>query len=182
MSSEPEASAVPDETLVRPSRHLTPLLLAVAAGVWVLDQVTKVLIVQVMPTHSDVRLLGGLLTITYTRNPGAAFSFGTGSTWVFTVIAVAVAVVIVRTSRHLESTPWALCLGGLLGGAVGNLTDRVFRAPHPFQGHVVDFIRPSHFAVFNVADSAITCSAIGMVLLSVLGLEYDGRRRARSRT
>jgi signal peptidase II len=177
MSSEPEASAMP--ALVRPSRNLTPVLLGVAASVWVLDQVTKLLIVHVMASHSDVRLLGGALTITYTRNPGAAFSFGTGSTWVFTLIAVAVAVVIVRTSRHLESTPWALCLGGLLGGAVGNLTDRVFRAPHPFQGHVVDFIKPSHFAVFNVADSAITCSAIGMVLLSLLGLELDGRRRAR---
>jgi signal peptidase II len=179
MSSEPEAGAVPDQTLARQHRHLTPLVLAVAFAVWTLDQLTKILIVHVMPTHGDVRLLGGLVTITYTRNPGAAFSFGTSATWVFTLIAVAVAVVIVRTSRHLESTPWALCLGGLLGGAVGNLTDRIFRAPHPFQGHVVDFIHPSHFAVFNVADSAITCSAIGMVLLSLLGLEYDGRRRKR---
>jgi signal peptidase II len=159
------------------SRNLTPLVVAVAVGVWAVDQLTKLLIVHVMPTHNDIRLIGGLLTITYTRNAGAAFSLGTGSTWLFTIIAVAVAVVIVRTSRHLGSRPWAVCLGGLLGGAVGNLTDRIFRAPHPFEGHVVDFIHPEHFAIFNIADSAITCSAIGMVLLSVLGLEYDGKRR-----
>jgi signal peptidase II len=171
MSSEPQA---------RPHGHLMPLLLAVASGVWVLDQLTKLLIVHVMATHADVRLLGGLLTITYTRNAGAAFSFGTSSTWLFTLIAVAVAVVIVRQSRQLGSRLWAVALGGLLGGAVGNLTDRIFRAPHPFEGHVVDFIHPSHFAVFNVADSAITCSAIGMVALSLFGIELDGRRRART--
>ena len=156
---------------------LLPVVLGVAAAVWVLDQVSKAIVVHVMATHADIRLLGGWLTITYTRNPGAAFSLGTGSTWLFTLIAVVVVVVILRSSRNLGSTLWALCLGGLLGGAVGNLTDRIFRAPGLFQGHVVDFIHPQHFAVFNLADSAITCAAIGMVLLALFGVEFDGSRR-----
>jgi signal peptidase II len=178
-SADPAASDVPgDAEPVRPTRNLTPLVVVVALVVWVIDQLSKLLIVHFMPTREDINVLGSWLTITYTRNPGAAFSLGTGTTWIFTLIAVAVAVVIIRSSRHLGSRAWAVCLGGLLGGAVGNLTDRIFRDPNPFQGHVVDFIHPQHFAVFNLADSAITCSAIGMVVLSLMGVEFDGHRRS----
>jgi signal peptidase II len=166
-----------EETQEAPRGHLTWLVIAVAAAVWVLDQASKLVIVHVMPDREDIRLLGGLVTITYSRNPGAAFSVGTGTTWAFTVVAVVVAVVIIRTSRRLGSKWWAVCLGGLLGGAVGNLTDRILRAPGVFRGYVVDFIHPSHFAVFNLADAAITCSAIGMIALALLGVELDGRRR-----
>ncbi len=178
-SADPGASAAPGEAEpVRPTRNLTSLVVIVAVVVWVIDQVSKLLVVHFMPTREDIKIIGSWLTITYTRNPGAAFSLGTGTTWIFTLIAVAVAVVIIRSSRHLGSRAWAVCLGGLLGGAVGNLTDRIFRDPHPFQGHVVDFIHPQHFAVFNLADSAITCSAIGMVVLSLMGVEFDGHRRS----
>jgi signal peptidase II len=180
-SADPGATTGPDEVAagpVRPSRNLTSLVVLIALGVWVVDQLSKLLIVHFMPTREDIRIIGSWLTITYTRNPGAAFSLGTGTTWVFTLIAVAVAVVIIRSSRHLGSRAWAVCLGGLLGGAMGNLTDRIFRDPHPFQGHVVDFIHPQHFAVFNLADAAITCSAIGMVALSLMGVEFDGHRRS----
>jgi signal peptidase II len=182
MSTDPEADPeilpVAEDGAEPATPHLTWLVLAVAATVWVLDQASKLLVVHVMADRGDVRLPGGLITITYTRNPGAAFSVGTGSTWAFTLVAVVVAVFIVRTSRRLGSRWWALCLGGLLGGAVGNLTDRIFRAPGVFRGHVVDFIHPIHFAVFNLADAAITCSAIGMILLSLLGIELDGRHRS----
>ncbi len=85
-------------------------------------------------------------------------------------------VVIVRTSRKLGSLGWAIALGGLLGGAVGNLLDRIFREPGLLRGHVVDFIALPNFAVFNVADSAIVCSAVLMVLLALRGVEIDGRR------
>jgi signal peptidase II len=97
------------------------------------------------------------------------------------VIAIAVVVVIIRIARRLRSTAWAIALGLVLGGAVGNLLDRIFRSPGFLRGHVVDFISlfgpdGQHFAVFNVADSGITCGAVVLVLTALLGIEMDGRR------
>ncbi len=148
----------------------------VALAVLLLDQMSKLLIVAQMADRQPIRLLGGLLILTYTRNSGAAFSLGTGFTLIFTAVAVAVVVVIIRSARRLYSVAWAVALGGLLGGALGNLTDRLLRAPGPGRGHVVDWIQLPHFAVFNLADSAISCSGVGMVLLTVLGREMDGSR------
>ena len=160
----------------QPRTRRVGLFAAVAVAVVILDQVSKLLIVAHLADRAPIRLLDGLLTITYTRNPGAAFSLGTGFTVIFTAVATAVIVVIIRTARRLYSIGWAVALGALLGGAIGNLIDRLLRAPGPGRGHVVDWIQLPHFAVFNLADSAITCSAVGMVLLSVLGHEMDGRR------
>ncbi len=163
---------------VRPTAPVKPrrvgLLVVVALVVLVLDQVSKLLIVAKMADREPISLLGGLVTITYTRNSGAAFSLGTGVTFVFTAVAVAVVVVILRTARRLRSVGWAIALGALLGGAVGNLTDRMLRAPAVGRGHVVDWIQVPHFAVFNLADSAIVCSAIAMFLLSVTGHDIEG--------
>jgi signal peptidase II len=111
-----------------------------------------------------------------TRNPGAAFSVGTGSTIVFTLVAVAVVAVILRASRNLKSRGWAVALGLLLGGAIGNLSDRIFRAPAPFRGHVVDWIELPHWPVFNVADSGIVIGGILAVLLAAYRVELDGTR------
>ena len=158
------------------------LFAVVAVLVLVLDQVSKYLIVAHLADRAPIRLLGGLLTITYTRNAGAAFSLGTGFTFIFTAVALAVIVVIIRTARRLYSVAWAIALGALLGGAVGNLMDRLFRAPGPGRGHVVDWIQLPHFAVFNLADSAITCAAVGMVLLSLLGRDIDGRHHTTGQT
>ncbi len=115
------------------------------------------------------------------RNPGAAFSLATGYTWVLTLVAVAVVVVILRVARRLRSTGWAVALGLILGGALGNLVDRVFRAPGPLQGHVVDTV--SLFApdgrvwpVFNMADACIVSGGTLLVLLALLGRELDGTR------
>jgi signal peptidase II len=96
---------------------------------------------------------------------------GTGSTWIFTALAATVSVVIVRTARTLTHRVWAIALGGLLGGAVGNLVDRLTRWPGHFQGHVVDFIALPHYPVFNIADCAIVCSAVAMVVMSLRGIE-----------
>ncbi len=159
------------------TRRTTALLLGVAVTVVLLDAVTKSIIVAVMPGHAPIELLGGLVTITYTRNPGAAFSIGTGATWIFTGVAAVVTIVILRTARRLRSVPWAICLGGLLGGAIGNLIDRIFRAPGFFRGHVVDWIEWPQWPVFNLADAAIVGSVTGIVVLSVLGFELDGRRQ-----
>jgi signal peptidase II len=120
------------------------LLLAVAAFVLAADAVSKAVVVSQMADHSPIRLLGGLLTITLTRNGGAAFSIGTSMTIVFTAIAVGVIAYILRTARNLRSIGWAITLGLLLGGATGNLLDRIFRAPSAFQGHVVDWIELPH--------------------------------------
>lgn len=134
-----------------------------------------------------VRLLGGRLVLEQTRNPGAAFGIATGATIVFSVVAVAVIVVILRTSRRLRSLPWSVVLGLLLGGATGNLADRVLRSPGVLRGHVVDWINfgPDKFAVFNAADSAIVVGGALAVLLAIRGIEIDGSRtssRAGSRT
>ena len=129
-----------------------------------------------MPSHAPIRLLGGLLTITLTRNGGAAFSIGTSMTIVFTVIALGVIVYILRVARKLRSIGWAITLGLLLGGATGNLFDRIFRAPGLFQGHVVDWIELPHWPVFNLADSAIVCAGVLVVLLALRGIRMDGTR------
>jgi signal peptidase II len=121
-----------------------------------------------------VHVIGGFLQLTYTRNSGAAFSIGWGYTAVFSLIAIGVILVILRLARQLYSAPWALALGLLLGGAIGNLTDRIARAPGPFRGWVVDFIQFPHFAIFNLADAAITCGGVLMVLLAFRGLHPDG--------
>jgi signal peptidase II len=152
------------------------LLLGVAAFVLVADIVTKAIVVARMPDHAPIRLLGGLLTITLTRNGGAAFSIGTSMTIVFTAIAVGVVVYILRTARNLRSIGWAITLGLLLGGATGNLLDRIFRAPGPFQGHVVDWIQLPDWPVFNLADSAIVCAGVLVVLLALRGIRLDGTR------
>ncbi|GGO02604.1 hypothetical protein GCM10010116_05030 [Microbispora rosea subsp. aerata] len=155
------------------------LLGVVAAVVYVLDQVSKFLVVEFLEHEDPVTVVPGALVLTVIRNPGAAFSIGTGMTIVFTVIALAVVVAILRTARKLRSLPWAITLGLLLGGAVGNLTDRIFRSPAPFQGHVVDFIQVfpvTRFPVFNLADSAIVCGGVLAVLLAWRGYQIDGTR------
>jgi len=159
----------------RPGRRRVGLLLAVAAGVYLADVISKIIVVATLPGH-QVRLLGGLLTLDLLRNSGAAFSIGTSLTIVFTLIALGVIFFILRTSRRLRSVPWAITLGLLLGGATGNLTDRLLRSPGAFRGDVVDWIQLPHWPVFNVADSAIVCGGVLAVLLAARGYRLDGTR------
>ncbi|WP_031506627.1 signal peptidase II [Streptomyces megasporus] len=149
-------------------------LAIVAALAYALDLITKILVVEKLEGHDPIEVIGTWLRFQAVRNPGAAFGIGEALTIVFTIIAAIVIVVIVRIARKLYSTPWAVALGLLLGGALGNLTDRVFRSPGVFQGHVVDFIAPAHFAVFNLADTAIVCGGVLIVILSFRGLDPDG--------
>ncbi|WP_405560524.1 signal peptidase II [Streptomyces sp. NBC_01180] len=162
----------PDEG-PRGKRRLT-VLFAVAVLAYLLDLVSKTIVVSKLEHHAPVKVIGDLLQLDAIRNPGAAFGLGSAYTVIFTIVAASVIVVIVRLARKLYSAPWAVALGLLLGGALGNLTDRIFRSPSVFQGEVVDFIRPAHFAVFNLADSAIVCGGILIVLLSFKGLDPDG--------
>jgi signal peptidase II len=163
----------------RPARpRRIGLLLGVAVFVIAADAISKAIVVATMPGHAPIRLLGGALTITLTRNGGAAFSIGTSMTIVFTVIALGVVVYILRAARNLRSIGWAVTLGLLLGGATGNLADRIFRAPGLFEGHVVDWIQLPDWPVFNLADSSIVCAGVLVVLLALRGIRMDGTRTA----
>jgi signal peptidase II len=161
---------------VRPRRSRARLLLGLAATVLALDVATKLIVVATLSDRKPLRLLGGAVYLTETRNTGAAFSFAEGATVIFTLIAVAVAVVIVRSARRLYSTGWAVALALVLGGAVGNLLDRVFRDPGFLRGGVVDFIQVGWWPIFNVADSSIVCGGVLGALLAFRGIEFDGGR------
>lgn len=155
------------------------VLALLALSVYVLDLVSKILVVEYIEGQGPIHIIGEYVQFRVIRNSGAAFSIGTGMTIVFTAIAAAVAIAIIRTARHLRSLPWAITLGMLLGGALGNLTDRIFRAPAPLQGHVVDFIQvfpATNFPIFNVADSSIVCGGIAAVFLAWRGYQIDGTR------
>lgn len=158
--------------LSRPTR----LLAIVAALALLADLITKVLVVAQLEGRAPIRLLGGALLLSVGRNPGAAFSFAEGATIVFTAVAVIVSVVIIRTARRLGSSAWGVSLGLLLGGALGNLVDRLFRSPGVGRGAVVDFIDFRVWPVFNLADSAIVVGGLLAVLLSLRGVELDGSR------
>ena len=141
---------------------------------------TKVWVVGRLGGGRTIEVLGGLVTLREIRNPGAAFSLATGATLIFTCVAAMVVVVIVRTARRLRSGGWAVALGLLLGGATGNLVDRLLRSPGPLRGHVVDFIDVGWWPVFNVADSAIVTGGLLAVLLASRGIEIDGSHARRS--
>jgi signal peptidase II len=162
-------------------RPRTRLLAVLAAAVLLADLVSKLVVVATIEPGEDIRLLGGALYLTQLRNVGAAFSFAEGWTIVFSLVAVAVAVVIVRTARRLYSSGWAVTLGLVLGGALGNLIDRIFRDPGFLRGGVVDFLSvfgPDGrvWPVFNIADSAIVCGGVLGALLALRGIEFDGSR------
>lgn len=151
---------------------------AVAVPIYVADQVTKAWATANLVSDQPRQLVGSLLQLNLTYNSGAAFSIGTGSTVVLTAIASSVVVFVLIMARRLGSMGWALALGLLLGGALGNLTDRMLRAPGPGRGQVVDFLQLPNFPVFNIADSAIVSAAVLIALLSFRGISVDGTRVA----
>ena len=155
---------------------------AMATSVVVIDQLVKHWVVTTIQPRIEsgegpIELLGGLIKLTYLENTGAAFSMGAGYTWIFSIVAAVVAIVILRTARKLGSIWWAVALGGLLGGLLGNLIDRLTRPPGPGLGYVVDFIQLPNFAVFNIADMFITCTAVLMVVLALRGVDFSGGPR-----
>lgn len=165
-----------------PSRTRMGFFAAAAILVVAADLATKVAVVAtIKPDDRPIKLFGGAVYLVQARNSGAAFSVGTGATVMLTAISLVVAFVILRAARRLTSTPWAVALGLVLGGAIGNLIDRFFRAPSVGKGHVVDWI--SLFAsdghvwpIFNLADSSIVVGGAIAVLLSVRGVDFNGGR------
>jgi signal peptidase II len=151
------------------------IFLLTTAAVFAADVISKVLAVSELSDRS-VELVPGVLDLELTRNRGAAFGVAGGATILFTLVAVAVIAVIVRVARRLRSTAWAITLGLLLGGALGNLLDRLVRSPGLLRGEVVDWIHLHHWPVFNIADSAIVVGGLLAVLLTARNIPIDGRR------
>jgi signal peptidase II len=166
-----------EPTARRPVRRDLLLVLAVTAvTVLLVDQLSKIWAVEALTGRGRVELVGELFGLRLTRNPGAAFSLATGATWIFTILATVVVVVIARIARDLGSRVWAITLGLLMGGATGNLTDRLFREPGFARGHVVDFFQIPHYPIFNVADSCIVTAAVLIGWLGLRGIGIDGVR------
>ena len=194
--ADPEAPASPgtaapdtteadtSDTPAAPRRRVV-LLAVIAAAVLALDIASKVLVVATLTEDQPVKLLGGALYLTLLRNPGAAFNLATGMTWVLALIALAVVGFIIWIAPKLRSVGWAVGLGLVLGGALGNLVDRFFRSPGVLRGHVVDFISlfgpyGHPWPVFNLADSGICVGGALIVLMALLQRDYDGTRTAKS--
>ncbi len=160
----------------RARRLSVTVLWTMAVVIVVVDQLSKQWALSALSDGQHTTLLGRALGLVLVRNPGAAFSFATGQTWIFALIASLVVVIIVRVSRNLGSRSWSVALGLVLGGAVGNLIDRLLREPGFLRGHVIDFIDYGGYFVGNVADIAIVLAAAGIIVLSLGGWEIDGTR------
>jgi signal peptidase II len=160
----------------RNRRTLFGLMAATAVLAYGGDQATKAWALASLDSGAPVNVVGELIRLNLIRNAGAAFSIANNATWALTLIAFGVLVFIIRTARRLGSRGWALALGLLLGGSLGNLTDRMTREPGPGRGHVVDFI--DYFGLFigNVADIAIVGAAVAIGLLALRGIGVDGKR------
>jgi signal peptidase II len=171
--SDQPAPATPES---RPHLRHKLLFASVALAAYVVDVSSKVWAARALEGRSDQRVLGDFLMLSLTRNPGAAFSTGTRYTYLFTGLAMVAVVVVLYLSRRVGTRSWAIALGLLLAGVSGNLTDRLFRDPGAFRGHVVDFLRLPHWPIFNVADICIDVAAALIIWLTLRGIALDGTR------
>jgi signal peptidase II len=145
-------------------------LFLLAFVIWAFDFLSKNWAVANLSAQPR-KILGSFLQLTLLRNPGAAFSAATGFTIVFTSLSIVVAVAIIRYSVRLHSKGWTVVAGLVLGGVLGNLSDRIFRSPGFLYGHVVDWIQIPHWPIFNLADSAISIAAIVAILLTIRNIQ-----------
>ncbi len=165
-----------------PSRRSVRIVFVVTALVaYVVDLVTKVIAVEKLTDRGRVDLIGDLLGLHLIRNPGAAFSTGTGATAAFSVLAVVATAVVLWLAPRVRTTFWAFGFGLLLAGITGNLTDRIFRSPGPLRGHVVDFLELPHWPIFNVADICLNAAVVVIVIQTLRGVRLDGSRHQAAR-
>jgi signal peptidase II len=175
-SLEPDDSTDPVDPPSVPRARTWWVFAAVAATLYAVDVTTKIVAIDRLSGRDDVRVVGDVLQLHLTRNPGAAFSTGTQYTVVLTCIAMVAVLVVLWLSRRLGNVVWAVALGFLLAGVAGNLTDRMLRDPGPFRGHVIDFLMLPNWPVFNVADICINVAA-GLILVQAFrGIRMDGTR------
>ncbi|MET8066502.1 signal peptidase II [Micromonospora sp. NPDC005313] len=182
MTAAPPAGAGTTESGAgAPRRRAVGLLLGVSVFSLLADLGTKQLALAELTGREPVSVLGGAVYFSLTRNSGAAWSIGSDHTWVFPIITFVVIGWIAWMAVRLRSLPWAVSLGLVLGGALGNLIDRIFRAPGHFVGHVVDMISlfdpyGQVWPVFNLADSSLVCGVVLAVFLELTGRQRDGSR------
>jgi signal peptidase II len=149
-------------------------LYTIAWAIWLLDFATKSWALNTLDSRNPVKLIGNFLQLTLYKNSGAAFSLAQGATIIFTFFAISVVAAIAYYSIKITSSGWSIVLGLALGGILGNLTDRIFRAPGFFTGHVIDWIQLPNWPVFNLADSAIVVAASIAVILSIRNISPMG--------
>ena len=166
------ASATPPS----PRRSRIGLFAIVAAVVWGIDQISKILAVAYLEGADSITVVPGVLWLSFLRNPGAAFGTGAQFTIVISVIAIIATVVLLFMARRLRDRWWAVAFGFFLAGALGNLTDRIFRAPGALHGHVVDFLKLFDWFVFNIADLSLNIAAVMIVIRAFQGIGLDGAR------
>ena len=130
-----------------------------AVTIWLFDFATKTWALSNFSSDPQP-VIGTLLQFTLLKNSGAAFSFASGFTLIFSLLAIAVVATIIRFAGRITSRGWLTCAGLLLGGVLGNLTDRAFREPGFFLGHVIDWIQIPNWPIFNIADIAISTAAL----------------------
>ncbi len=176
-SAEPTPTPAPDPSQ-EGRRRLRVLLLGIAAVVLVLDQATKAWALAGLTPGQPVDLVGSAIRLNLIRNPGAAFSLGDGSTWLLTLVSLVILAWVLVAVRRVDNRGWAIPLGLLLGGAVGNLVDRMVREPGPGRGHVVDFIDYFGWFIGNVADIAIVVAAGIVMVLAYRGVPLGSRHAA----
>ncbi|MGZ4144857.1 MAG: signal peptidase II [Actinomycetota bacterium] len=168
------------DTETRPRRaRIVPLLFVIAAVVIVVDQFTKALVASKLADGESRRVLGGVLSWTLQRNPGSAFGLFQHFPVLFTALAAVIALAIIVLANRVQDRFVAVALGLVLGGALGNLVDRVVRPPGIFRGRVVDFIDFHVWPVFNVADSAVVVGAILLFIASYVSERRAAQRRQR---
>lgn len=155
------------------ARSITLALYATAAVVYAFDRVTKLWVEAALAGRPPIEVVPGVLSFNYTTNSGGAFGLGRSAPWVFAGATVLVSVVIVLVSFRLDRRPLAVALGLILGGALGNLTDRIFNGPG-LSGYVTDFIDFQVWPVFNLADGAIVIGAVLLAMSSVRREEPEG--------
>jgi signal peptidase II len=159
---------------VRPSSNLWKRLYTIAWTVWLVDFATKVWALNNLSASNPTKIIGDFLQLTLIRNSGAAFSLAQGATIIFTFFAIFVVGEIAYYAPRITSRGWSVVLGLALGGVLGNLSDRIFRSPGYFTGHVIDWIELTHWPVFNVADTAIVVAAGIAVILSIRNISPMG--------
>jgi len=159
---------------VRPSSNLWKKLYTIAWTVWLLDFATKVWALNNLSASNPTKIIGDFFRLTLIRNSGAAFSLAQGATIIFTFFAIFVVGAIAYFAPRITSMGWSVVLGLALGGVLGNLTDRIFRSPGYFTGHVIDWIELTHWPVFNLADTAIVVAAGIAVILSIRNISPMG--------
>ena len=147
------------------------LFITFATLIFAIDLITKNWAVDYLQFREPIQVLGDFLKLTFATNPGAAFNFATDATLILSSLKLCVAAFIIYYIRRVTNTRWAIALGALLGGVVGNLWDRATRPPGNWRGEVIDWIELPNWPVFNIADSAIVCAGIFMTWLAMRNVQ-----------